>query len=332
MGRLALAWTVLLALAACDGSGREEASPNPEPTRLFLAGDGELTVVDVDAARAKVHRVPELAPGDPRYRIVRRGDQLVLFGFDTYVVDVDLRSQPRKLGDSWFFIPGAEPDRVWLTELDPSSPETERALAGVREVSADGRVTVSGVRPPGGRWPHAAVGSLLVLEDGKGGLELWNPSTREFERRLPSAELGPGQGDLLAWCERDGLVLHVLDVRTGDDRAIEPPEGFGGFQCWSGAFSPDGATLAVGIVLEARVPDAEGVLALVDVEDGVATPVESSSVHPHYGFVAWSAAGDRVFMSGGGALERRLLEYRLGERRATEILVRVPAFYGMAAK
>jgi hypothetical protein len=244
---------------------------------------------------------------------------------------VDLRSPPRKLGDSWFFIPGSEPDRVWLTELDPASPETERALAAVREVSVEGHVTFPGVRPPDGRWPDAAVGDTLVLEDGKGGLELWNPATGEFTRRLPGAELGPSQGDHLAWCEREGAILHVTDVRNGDDQTIEPPEEFAAFECWSGAFSPDGATLAVAVALEDGMLEAERTLALVDLEDGVATPVDGSSVHPHYGFVAWSAAGDRVFTSGGSVAERRLLQYRLGDPSAVEIPVTVRAFYGMAA-
>ena len=321
----------LLAVAACAGSEREPSSPS-EPAQLFLAGDGELTVVDVDAAHAKVHKVPELAPGDPRYRIVRRGDQLVLFGFDTYVVDLDLRAAPRKLGESWFFIPGAEPDRVWLAELDPTSPETERALAAVREMSVDGHLTFPGVRPPGGRWPDAAVGDTLVLEDGKGGLELWNPATGAFTRRLPDAAVGPAQGDLLAWCERDGRILHVIDVESGHDRAVEPPVEFAAFDCWSGAFSPDGATLAVAVVLEDAAPEAERTLALVDLDDGEATPVEGSSVHPYYGFVAWSAEGDRVFMSGGGPADRRLIQYRLGEPSAESIPVRVRDFYGMAAR
>jgi hypothetical protein len=63
---------VVLALGGCGGAGPESppvppaASP-PEPTLLFLAGDGELTVVDVDAGRARVirrRRTWEL-PGGP---------------------------------------------------------------------------------------------------------------------------------------------------------------------------------------------------------------------------------------------------------------------------
>ena len=82
-----IAAVALLAHAGCGGA--ERASPtdgssaaSAQPTRLFLAGDGELTVVDVDAGTAEVRRMPELAPGDPLHRIVRRGNTLILYGRD----------------------------------------------------------------------------------------------------------------------------------------------------------------------------------------------------------------------------------------------------------
>jgi hypothetical protein len=76
--------------------------------------------------------------------------------------------------------------------------------------------------------------------------------------------------------------------------------------------------------------DGERTLTLVDLEAGVATPVAGSTVDPDYVYVAWSSAGDRVFISGGDAT-RELLQYRLGEARAVRIPVRVRDFYGMAA-
>jgi hypothetical protein len=88
----------------------------------------------------------------------------------------------------------------------------------------------------------------------------------------------------------------------------------------------------VAAVVDDGTLETERTLALVDLEEGVATPIEGSSVHPHYGFVAWSSAGDRVFTSGGSVAERLLLQYRLGDPNAVEIPVRVPAFYAMAAK
>ena len=292
------------ALTARGGVDRNtpSAGASPEPT-LFLAGEGALTVVDVNAQTAEVHPLAELAPGDAPYRVVRRTNELVIYGGDTYVVDSSLHSSPRKLGDSWFFIPSARSDRVWLAVLDETSPETVRDLSAVREVSIDGRVTFPAVHPPGGRWPLAAVGEELVFEDRQGGLELWNPATREFTRSLPGASLGPTQGDLLAWCERDGRVLHVLDVATGRDLTVVPPQGFGAFDCWSGAFAPDNSSLAIAV--SAGGNEAERSLALVDLADGATRAVDGSGVDPPYVFVAWSSAGDRVFVSGGERYARR---------------------------
>jgi hypothetical protein len=328
MREVLLVWVALLALVGCGGS--EAESPSAGAT-LFLAGDGVLTVVDVDAERAEVHPLAELAPGDPSHRIVRRGDELVLWGYDTYVVDADLSTRPRKLGDSWFFVPSAQPDRVWLAYLDPESPETVRALAGVSEVSVDGRVTVPLVQPPQGRWPVAAVGDDLVFESRRGGLELWNPTARAFTGRLPGAALGPSQGDLLAWCRDEGRTLHVTDARAGSDRPVTPPEGFAAFDCASGAFSPDGATLALPVTRSVELGVSRS-LALVDVEEGVATAVPGSTVQPDYVFVAWSQGSDRVFLSGGPADDRQLLEYRPGEPGARRVPVDVGDFYGMAAR
>lgn len=329
---------VVLALGGCGGAGPESppvppADSPPEPTRLFLAGDGELTVVDVDAGRARVHRLAELAPGDPPYRIIRRGNKLVFYGGDTYVLDPDLGSSPRKLGDSWFFIPSARPDRVWLAILDPASPETVRALAGVHEVSSiDGSVTVPDVRPPGGRWPLAAVGDALVFEDRRGGLEIWDPVSREVTRRFPEAWLGPTHGDLLAWCDRDGRTLHVTNVTTTRDHAVAVPNGFVSFDCRKGAFSPDAISLAVPVAVASGY-QADRSLALIDLAAGVASAVDGSRVEAGYVFVAWSSGGDRVFISGGERYKRRqLVEYRLGESRAAPLPINVPDFYGMAAK
>ncbi len=187
--------------------------------------------------RAERHPVAELAPGDPLYRIVRRGNDLVVYGGDTYVLDLDLRSPPRRLGNSWFFIPSAKADRVWLAHLDPASPETVRALAGVREVAVDGHVTFPHIRPPEGRWPVVAVGDHLVFEDHRrGGLELWKPATG-FTLRLPGASRGPSHGNLLAWCERDGRTLHITDVGSGRDQAVAPPAA----EPTSGSFSSTGS-------------------------------------------------------------------------------------------
>lgn len=341
--RVVLLGVLALLLAAC--AGEREAQPPPaaggtptaEHTKLFLAGDGQLAVVDIEAETARVIQLEQLAPGDPPYRIVRRGRSLVFYGGDTYAVDLGVDSPPRKLHKSWFFIPSAVEDRVWIALLDPDSPDTVRALSAVAEVTNEGVVMVPPVRPPEGRWPVAAVSAGLLFERPAGGLELWDPLTGRTVRQLPEAWWGPTHGNLLAWCDNAaepvrGGHLHLTDVLRAEDRArLAPPPGFAVFRCWDGAFAPDGRTLAVpvstGVHLRGR-----HALALIDVATGAIKLVEGSAVPAGYVFVAWAASGEEVFLTGGQRLEpRTIVAYRLGEERARKLAVEVPDFYGIAA-
>jgi hypothetical protein len=287
------------------------------------------------------HRsLPQLSPGDPPYRIVRRGDKLVLWSYQTLTLDSrSTAAQPRVLvRDSWIFIPSAAPDRIWVGILDPNSPETERRLAAVREVAVDGRVTVRDVRPPEGRWPVAATSSGLVFPShgsGPGGLdqlELWNPLTGKVFRRLPGDYAVATRGDLLAWCRQPCARLHVTDVATGDDGEVRPPAGASGFAA-SGAFSPDGKLIAIPVRSDPSptTQDPKWRLALVDVEEGTATLVQGPTLQG-YVFVDWSPAGTAVFITGGGRFkERTIIEYRLGTASARRLPVTVGDFFGMAA-
>jgi hypothetical protein len=75
-----LTLAIVAVVAACGGGDSPEAAGDasvPTP-RLYLAGDQELWIVDVATDRARHVRLPQLAPGDPPYRILRRGRPLVL--------------------------------------------------------------------------------------------------------------------------------------------------------------------------------------------------------------------------------------------------------------
>jgi hypothetical protein len=326
-----------MVLAACMGAREAQAPPPPVASQaaahatLYLAGDGELAVVDVEAETARVIPLEELAAGDPPYRIVRRGHDLVFYGGPTYAVDLELRSEPRRLGSSWFFIPSATEDRMWLAYLDPESPETVRALSAVAEITSHGVVTVPPTRPPGGRWPVAAVSAGLLFERRSGGLELWDPARGRILERLPEASFGPTHGNLLAWCDAENR-LHLTDVLRGADRArLAPPPGFAVFRCWDAAFAPDGRTLAIPV---SRRVDLRGrhALALVDVGSGAARVVDGSTVPAGYVFVAWDSSGEQVFLTGGErGQQRAIVAYRIGEERARQLAVDVPDFYGIAA-
>jgi len=312
----------------------------PDEPRLFLAGAGELWVVDVARGSVQHRRFPRLPGGDPPYWIVRRGDNLVLWSYQTLTLDPSSpTAQPELLvWDSWIFIPSAAPGRIWVGILDPKRPETERRLKAVREVAVDGRVTVGDVRPPEGRWPVAATSSALAFQShgsGPGGLdqlELWNPLTGKVLRRLPGDYPVASHGDLLAWCRQPCARLHVTDAATGEDVEVRPPAGVFGFDA-NGAFSPDGKLIAVPVRSDPSLTtqDPKWRLALVDVEEGTATLVQGPTLQG-YVFVDWSPAGTTVFITGGDRFKQRtILEYRLGTAGARRVPVEVGDFFGMAA-
>jgi hypothetical protein len=312
-------------------------SPSPGQTsvgaQLFLAGDGEMWVVDVSTDDVRRLDMPELSPGDAPHRIVRRDGKLVAWGYETLVIDPDRPSHPEVLADdSWIFIPSSEEDRVWVGVLDPESPETVRPLGAVREVSVDGEVTFADTRPPGGRWPIAAVEEGLVFEMGREheALEVWDPRSGDIIRRLPGAFPLSWQGHLLVWCDAECDEVHITDFSTGADRIIQLPLGI--LSAEGAALSPDGTLLALIGLTDHRSDRADRQLVLVDVATGEAEPVEGTSVRPYYNFVDWSASGDSVFITGGARFEhRQIIEYRPAEGTVRTLPVEVGDFYDMAA-
>ena len=319
---------------------RDGAASEDSP-RLLLAGDGELWAVDVGQERTDHIEMPELSPGDPPYRIVRRGERFVLWGYTTYALDSGLGAPLRPIArDSWIFIPSAHPDRVWVGFLDPKSGATERALRAVREVSAEGEVTVADVRPPGGAWPELALDSGLLfytahLEDGH-RLEIWDPETQKVVDRFSDTEIGnPGAayGDLLASCLEpcDELLLTGIAENEDAQRSIPAPSGLR-FDYWEAEFAPDGELIAAP-VHDRGDRNGNRQLALVDVAAARTTLVESSTVPDGYNFVSWSASGQQVFLVGEKAFrDRVIVAYRLGDPSAERLAVDAGAFFGMAAR
>ena len=340
---VAIVAALALALAACGGppGGTDPDGPRKESRKaatLFLAGNGELWTVDVDAERAEHLRMPELAAGDPPHRIAAIGDRLALWGYDVAGVPLaDPSGSARTLAsDAWIFIPAAEDDRIWVGFLDPESPATERALGELREIDAGGNVITRGVEPPDGAWPYAELTSGLLFQ-GPGSLRLWNPQSERTVRTYPWQEIGdmgPVSGDVLASCRESCEELILTDFAAGEQRRIRAPRGLV-FAAFQAAFSPDGATLAVP-VLEAgggwrsySTHDRE--LALVSLEGGETEIVADSTVSAGYVLTAWSPAGDRVFMTGGGrSAAREIVAYGVGEARARVLDVKIGDFYDIA--
>jgi hypothetical protein len=312
----------------------EAAAPSP---RLYLAGDGELWIVDVARERVRHVRLRELGPGDHPERIVRRGRRLGFAGrTTTYVADPGFRRPVRTLASrAWFFIPSAHPGRVWVAFLMKGTSRRVNAIGAVREVTAAGRVTVPDVRPLGGRWPERALTSgLLFSARGGSAWVLWDPVTRSVLRRLPGraiGDLGPAHGDLLASCPWPCRSLRLTDASSGARREVAAPPGVR-FEVWTAQFSPDGRRLAVAVRRHGAGRRAAGRLALIDVARGAASVVADSTVPAGYTLVAWSADGRHVFITGGERFRpRTIAAHHLGTARARTLDVAVGDFYDVAA-
>jgi hypothetical protein len=311
-------------------------SPSPAPAsaeaRLFLAGDGELWVVEVNTGSVRHLEMPELSPGDAPHRISRRDGRLVAWGYQTLVLDPDFESPPSVLAaDSLIFIPSALEDRVWIGIPGPEDAETA-CLQAVREMSVDGEVTVPDTSPPGCRWPVAAVEEGLVFQMPDDTLEIWDPRSGAVVRRLPGVFPLAWQGHRLAWCDAQCVEAHITDLSSGADRVIPLPQGIFHFQGYEGVFSPDGSLLALVGLTAGDFTRADGQLVLVDVETGDTHAIHGTVVKPPYNFVDWAASGESVFITGGERGERRrLIEYRPTEDTVRVLPVEVGDFYDVAA-
>jgi len=310
---------------------RRPSATKPAPSdalRLFLAGDHELWVVDVASSSVERLIVPQLSPGDPPYRIVRRGSRLVLMGGTTYVLDPASSLVPRALAqESSMFIPSTYPDRVWIgIEGAPGQ------LSAVREVTLDGQVTVADVQPPAELMPVASLESGLVFQTSDGRLEVWDPATNQVIREFPGVFPVASYQNTLAWCASTCDSMRITDLASGRDVTVNPPSSTYGFDAYRGSFSPDGTTIAVPVRTDSDPTSLQWKLALVDVATGAVTLVNGTDTQGPYAYVDWSPTGAEVFMSGEDASGTRTIsEFRRGAQGASQLPIHVGDFYGMAA-
>jgi WD40 repeat protein len=280
---------------------------------LYLAGNGELWVVDVSGQRVRHLHRSLLDVGDAPHRILARGRRLVMGS---------------QFGGSAFFLPSLRRDRVWLVDISPRAGD----VRAVREVTVDGVTTVPATVPPRRRTPIAAVDGGLLLNADDGGVDVWDPLTGRVVRHLSidANALGPATARLVTSCtDPQCHAIALTDPRSGATRRVRAPGAYT-FEPWTAAFSPRGDILAIPIRV---VADGPRQLALVDLAHGRVAIVPSSSVSPGYTLVAWSASGRDVFLTGGGAYAtpRVLVGYRFGAPGAQRIHVPVGDFYDLAA-
>lgn len=314
-----------------------ELEPLAEDTGRFvyLTTDTNLTVIDIDRASVTVYVIPELAPGDPQYRVVRRGDLLAFYGHTptdpaVFALDPERPQEPILVDEAWFFIPSADDERLWLAILDPNSPDTVRALAAVREVTLDGTITVDDVIPPNGMWPTGAVTSGLLFQ-GETTLELWDPATQTMVDSFPGPFPVATWGNRIVSCGNCD-ELHLIDLDADTRRIVSVPEGVAAVDGYGGAFSPDGRYVAVPASDTAGpiTDDTAVSVVLVDFETATARIVPGSrQTQWDYPQVAWSSDSEWIFSSNGG----QLLAYRPSDDTAYRVAVELKGpYYGMAAR
>jgi|GEM_PF-1992583 len=315
----------------------------PTDSRVYFSTDQHLTVVEVDARTVVSHQMPELAPGDPPYRLVRRGDRLVFYGKTSvgpalYGLDPSMALSPTLIADdAWFFVPAAAEDRVWIAVLDLSSPDTVRGLESLREITVDGAVTTRDVPPPDGRWPVAALTEGLVFQNEQ-DLGIWDPDGQAFVATLPGVFPVASMGNRMISCAIACGELNLIDLESETQRVVDLPLGVVSINGYGGAFSPNGRyAAAVGLVTYGPITrDTRAVIVLVDFEEGTASVVPGAISANPFGYpqVAWNVEGDWLFMGPANAHENSadLLAFQPGDSTAYRVPVVIDTVYhGMAA-
>jgi hypothetical protein len=287
-----------LALAGCGATPERVAAPAPTPQgTVYLAGrePGTITVLDAAAGTATTHVVPQLTGGDPPYFLTFTGGRVVTFGLGEATSFAPDLSDPRSLGDSWFFVPSVTPGRIWNILKEPG---TNVRFRGVREVTIDGTTTAERLTRVRG-WPMGAVDRGLLVQTHD-HLAIWDPAKDTLERVPGTFPLGV-RHDLVAACPQVCKAIHFTDGRV-----VRGPFD----DAYDGAFSPDGKLLAV-----AR-------------ESGRIIVIKGNRWHylpgahaGEYPALAWAKSGWLFY----GAGEHRVGAWRPGQPARTPP-VRVPRF------
>jgi hypothetical protein len=288
--------------------------------RLLLATDDGLFRVDVDIGAVRAVALGGLAPGAIDRRLVRQHDTVIVVrDRAAHALPASLDRPMVRLGRASFAVPSTRADRMWLVD---QAPDPDRWFT-VSEVRLDGTPTSPARTLPLGRIPRAGVpGGLLISALGKaGGLLVWEPVTGRTRLLAPSgASFLAARNAVVAWSA--GGRLHLTDARSGQDQIVAALPGTAGFDA-VGAFSPDGAMLAVITVPAAFAASA---LVLVDLRRGSVRRVEGAEGALSGGCdpcLSWSPAGDDLFFARVGP-SFGLGAYRLGAPRATMLPLEVP--------
>lgn len=256
---------------------------------------------------------PAVGAGDYQPLLVRTGNWIVYVGNGATAMRASLTGRPRVIAANSFFVPAAQPGRVWLWG------------STIRLASAAGGPLGRPIMLPLGSQPIAGTDAGLLLTTDSGLLELWQPGSPP--RSLPgSADSGLALGfgvtpRLVAYgsrCTAVGIsanapngansgydscrTLRVLDVVTGQLASFPAPRGTSGWVPYQfdtvDPVAPGNAMIAAEAELPSRYND-QGRLYVVSLTRPHGRP---RLVPGSAGFVlskvAWSVRGGWLFFQG----------------------------------
>lgn len=280
----------------------EAATPNPSgsplptvfarPTGTMLlidTGGGEATIVDLDTGRWAEVPLEEQRPGDQPFRLWPMGDSIVVGWGEIWAVTPGRDMEARHLGEATFFVPDADPNRVWLIDY-----EGGRVGQGVPTWTLVGGKEGEILHQAEGAEEQLAVRGIpsgLVLRSPDGRLSVYAPSTGEISDYEPEARYIVAAGpDQVVWCGENCLTL--VSTRGDDSVRIEghPGRAFHPDLVW---LSHDGAYLAAVTWIDS---EAHPVMAIYDALTGerLHETAPFAADDPPTG--AWTADGQFIYL------------------------------------
>ncbi len=311
------------------------------PASFSSSGGPPAYFEDLGTGRARNSAQPAISAGDFQRLLAAVGRWLVYVGNGTTAIRDNLRGRPRVLASTPFFVPAADPTRVWLFREVRTGTQV-RIRAWTVAVTG-GRPSRVAILPAGDYLPAVRGTQAGLLVQSRHGLALWQPG--RGQRALPySPNLSDGfdaTSRLLAYgtaCASyvtntkesdnpgDGYdacsMLRIFNVVTGQLTSIPVPAGTAGwvpngFGLVS-AISPHGAMIAA--YAEVRPAGSGRVRLYLMRTQGAVTrprPIPASAAFL-YARTAWSFRGGWLLYQGPGE-HLRAIQPATGATRTSTI-------------